>query len=571
MPLNILCKFHAKSSEQAGVIEALNRSLAVIEFDKDGNILTANQNFLGAMGYELNEIQGKHHSIFVDKDHVKTQEYKDFWARLNRGDFESHEYKRFAKGDKEIWIQATYNPIKDKQGVVTKIVKYATDITAQKLMNADYIGQINAIGKSQAVIEFDMNGIILNANQNFLQTMGYKLDEIKGQHHKMFVEPALAQSKEYAEFWRRLSQGQFESHEYKRFGKNGREVWIQASYNPIFDMNGRPFKVVKYATDTTKQKLINADYVGQIEAISKSQAIIEFNLDGTIITANRNFLGVMGYSLEEIKGKHHRIFVDDDFVNSDEYKEFWAQLNRGQFETRVYKRFGKNKKEVWIQASYNPIKDMNGKPFKVVKFAHDVTELITIVGAADATSNNMQSVAAAVEEMSASMNEINGNMTNSKNAANDISKRISVSRGSSNDLISTMKSMEDIVGLIRDIAGQVNLLALNATIEAARAGEAGKGFAVVASEVKELANQTSSATDEIAEKIAEVQRLTQSVANSIGEIESTANAVEEYVNSSAIALEQQSSATMDISENTQSAFGAIREISARIKALSNAP
>src|SRR5581483_1844015 len=162
--------------------------------------------------------------------------------------------------------------------------------------------------------------------------------------------------------------------EYKRIGKGGKEVWIQASYNPILDMNGKPFKVVKYATDVTQQKLVSADYAGQIAAIQKSQATIEFMMDGTVVSANDNFLKALGYTLDEIKGKHHSMFVDEDYRRSSEYKEFWANLNRGEYQGREYKRIGKGGKEVWIQASYNPILDLNGKPCKVVKYATDVTQ-----------------------------------------------------------------------------------------------------------------------------------------------------------------------------------------------------
>ncbi len=175
-------------------------------------------------------------------------------SALNRGEYQAAEYKRIGKGGKEVWIQASYNPIMDLDGKPFKVVKYATDVTAQKLQNADYVGQIAAIGKSQAVIEFKMDGTVLNANENFLRALGYTLDEIKGRHHSMFVDEAYRQSYEYKEFWAALNRGEYQAAEYKRIGKGGKEVWIQASYNPIMDLNGKPFKVVKYATDTTPQK-----------------------------------------------------------------------------------------------------------------------------------------------------------------------------------------------------------------------------------------------------------------------------------------------------------------------------
>jgi methyl-accepting chemotaxis protein len=238
---------------------------------------------------------------------------------------------------------------------------------------ADYRGQIDAINKSQAVIEFSLDGKILHANQNFLNALGYSLEEIKGQHHSMFAEPGYRQSTEYRLFWEKLGRGEFDAGEYKRIGKGGKEIWIRASYNPIFDRNGKAYKVVKYATDVTEQKLRNADYKGQLAAISKAQAVIEFSLDGTIRHANENFLNAVGYSLDEVKGKHHGMFVEPAYRQSVEYRNFWEKLGRGEYEAAQYKRVGKGGKEIWIQASYNPIFDMNGKPFKVVKYATDVT------------------------------------------------------------------------------------------------------------------------------------------------------------------------------------------------------
>ncbi|MGH1378971.1 MAG: methyl-accepting chemotaxis protein [Alphaproteobacteria bacterium] len=550
-------------------IDAISRSQAVIEFDLNGIIIDANDNFLGAVGYGLDEIKGQHHSMFAEPEYANSEEYKQFWEKLGRGEFEAKEYKRIAKGGREIWIQASYNPLFDANGKPYGVIKFATDITERKLKNADYVGQIDAIGKSQAVIEFNMDGTIINANDNFLGAVGYSLDEIKGQHHSMFAEPGYANSEEYKQFWKKLGRGEFEAKEYKRIAKGGREIWIQASYNPIFDMNGKPFKVVKYATDITKQKLSNADVKGQLDAISRVQAVIEFNLDATIITANKNFLAATGYELEEVQGNHHSMFMEPSATQSEEYKQFWDKLRNGEFESRVYKRIAKGGREIWIQASYNPILDMNGKPFKVVKYATDVTDLMKTEELASQTAGQMQSVAAAIEEMSASIGEISSNMSLSQQATDDISTKITSSGKASDSLIETMESMEAIVGLIRDIADQVNLLALNATIEAARAGDAGKGFAVVASEVKNLANQTSQATDDIAEKISEVQTLTSNVADSIKDIVGSANSVREYVGNVASSVNEQSSATAEISANTQQASHSVADISRRIKQLSD--
>lgn len=361
------------TNESHATVEALHRSQAVIEFNMDGTIITANQNFLDAVGYTLEEIQGQHHSIFVEEKYAKSQEYHDFWQSLNDGEFQSAEYPRINKRGEQIWIQATYNPMLDSRGVPYKVIKFATDITQQKQQSADYQGQISAISKSQAVIEFTMDGTILNANDNFLGATGYSLEEIQGKHHSMFVAEPYKSSYEYKAFWESLGCGEFQSGEYQRVGKSGNDIWIQASYNPIFDLSGKPFKVVKYASDITEQKRRNAYVSGQITAISKSQAVIEFEMNGTIVNANENFLNAVGYSLDEIKGQHHRMFVDDEERNSYEYKEFWEKLNKGEFQTAEYKRFGKGGKEIWIQASYNPIFDSSGKPFRVVKYATDIT------------------------------------------------------------------------------------------------------------------------------------------------------------------------------------------------------
>jgi len=595
--------------EQRGQITAIHKAQAVIEFNLDGTILTANENFLLTLGYTLDEIKGKHHGMFVDEEYRRSPEYKEFWAKLNRGEYQAGEYKRIGKGGREVWIQGSYNPIFDANGKPFKVVKYATDVTQQKLANADYQGQIAAIRKAQAVIEFKMDGTVADANDNFLKTLGYNLDEIKGRHHSMFVDEEYRRSADYKEFWAKLNRGEYQAAEYKRIGKGGREVWIQASYNPIFDLNGKPFKVVKYATDVTQEKLTNADYQGQIAAIRKAQAVIEFKMDGTIVDANNNFLKTLGYSLDEIKGKHHSMFVDEEYRRSAEYREFWAKLNRGEYQAAEYRRVGKGGREVWIQGSYNPILDLNGKPFKVVKYATDVTQRVktaqdvdrisqglasaseeltatsqqmsanaeetsaqanVVASGAEQVNKNLQTVATGSEEMSASIKEIAKNAHESAKVATAAVKVAEETSQIVGKLGDSSTEIGQVIKVITSIAQQTNLLALNATIEAARAGEAGKGFAVVANEVKELAKQTAKATEDISQKIEAIQGDTKNAVGAIGQISDVIKQVNDISNTIATAVEEQNATTNEMARNVSEAARGSSEISTNIAGVAEA-
>jgi len=366
-----------QNNEEHAQLAAINEARPVCQYDMEGMVLEVNEKFEALVGFSRAELIGRHVSIFVDETTRQTPQYKAesiaLWEKLRRGESCNGEGRRTRKGGKEIWVEYSYAPVLGADGRPYKVVNVLQDVSERTLAAADYKGQIAAIGKAQAVIEFNMDGTVITANENFLKALGYTLEEVKGRHHSMFVDEAYRQSAAYKEFWTKLNRGEYDAAEYKRIGKGGREVWIQASYNPILDLNGKPFKVVKYATDVTHQKLLNADYQGQIAAIGKAQAVIEFNMDGTVITANNNFLGALGYSLDEIKGKHHSMFVEEAYRQSPAYTEFWARLNRGEYQAAEYKRIGKGGREVWIQASYNPILDLNGRPFKVVKYATDIT------------------------------------------------------------------------------------------------------------------------------------------------------------------------------------------------------
>jgi methyl-accepting chemotaxis protein len=632
---------------------AIQQFQAVIEFRMDGAVVAANPNFLDLAGYRLDEIEGRHHSMFCDETYSRSQEYRDFWSALNRGEHRSGEFKLLGNGGKEVWVFAAFHTVPDAKGNPAKVAAYASEITAEAVakahalklksavdnvssaimmvdrdfvvtylnntakamlaknaehfrtlspsfspenivgtridmfdkrpghqrdiladpknlphradidvgplkfslcvnasydlrgeycgnvlewadvtairkneaQNADFANQIAAISKFQAVIEFKPDGTIVSANSIFLETMGYRLEEIQGKHHRMFCDEAYRNSPEFVRFWEKLGRGEAEGGQFRRFGKYGKEVWLQASYNPILDIHGKPIKVIKYASDITPAKIQQVDSESQLAAISKFQAIIEFKLDGTIVTANQNFLNAVGYRLEEIQGKHHSMFVDPNFCQSLEYRQFWEKLGRGEPEAGQFRRFGKGNKEVWLQASYNPILDLSGKPCKIIKYASDITahkQMEQMKRVMDETSRVMKALAEGdlrdqmngqydgdfttlaqavntcvtnlremVGQIRSAASNINTSATEIAQGNTDLSQRTEQQAASIEE---TASSMEELTGTVKqnaDNARQANQLAASAREQAEKGGSVVSNAISAMSQINESSKRIS--------------------------------------------------------------------------------
>ena len=589
--------------------DIMNTTSIVSEADLKGDIVWCNDKFCEVSQYKREELVGKPHNTTRHPDMPK-EVFKQLWATIGRGEIFRGVVKNRKKDGTPYYVDAVIAPVLGPNGKPRKYLGVRYDITEAEIERQNAKGILAAINSAYAYIEYDLKGQVTSANENFLKILGYRLEEIKGQHHRLFCDQTYTNSPEYRQFWADLNAGQSKADTFKRVSKDGREVWTQAVYAPVKDEMGRVMKIVSIASDVTAAKVEAINNERQLAEANRNQAVIEFDNRGTILNANDNFLTCLGYSLDEIKAQHHRMFCDPAFTNSPAYAQFWADLNAGKFLSGNYQRFGKGGKEIWIQASYNPRFDASGKVVRVVKFATDITagknaeknlketlgavnqnsqalasasEELTAVSqqmssnseetaaqsnvvasAAEQVSKNVATVATSAEEMSSCVKEI---AKNANDAAKIATEAVKVA-GDTNKTVAKLgeSSVEigKVIKVITSIAQQTNLLALNATIEAARAGEAGKGFAVVANEVKELAKQTATATEDISQKIEAIQGDTKGAVTAIDQITKVIGQINDISNTIASAVEEQSATTNEIARNASEAAKGSTEISKNI-------
>ena len=507
-----------KNAALTAQLTAIDRAYAVIEFDVDGTIVDANANFLAVTGYRLDEVRGRHHSMFVTEENASSSEYRRFWERLRAGEFVEDEFLRYGKGGKKVWIRASYNPIKDEHGKVTKVIKYAAEVSGSKRKAADYEGQIEAVRRALAYIEFKPDGTIIDANDNFLSLMGYTREQIVGQHHRMFVHASEHNSPEYRTFWEQLRGGQFRADEFRRVTSSGSEVWLQASYNPIRDQNGRFTKIVKYATDITNQVVVRAELQRAMDETSRVMKAL-----------------ASGRLTERVEGEF-----------SGDFKQLKDDIN-GSMEKMHELFIGLVRAATGVETGAQEISKGNADLSRRSEEAASSLE---------ETASSMEEMTATVKQNADNAQKANELVKKASNQAEEGGRVVREAVSAMEGVNESSRQISDIIGVIDEIAFQTNLLALNASVEAARAGEQGRGFAVVASEVRNLAGRSATAAKEIkdlimdsSQRVEQGSKLVDKSGKTLADIVAAVQSVTEIVGEIAAASAEQASGINEVNNS----------------------
>ncbi len=597
---------HADCQSQ---MEALNRSHCILELGLDGSILTANANFLDLLGYALKEIKGKHHQIFMDPAYVDSGEYQTMWTSIQQGKDAAGECRWLNKKGGEVWLQVSYNVIRDKTDEPVRVMQLARDVTGDKIVRlareAEYKVLSDIVNITSIVSHADLRGNITDVNEKYIQVSQYNRDELIGSPHSITRHPDMPKST-FKQVWNTIGHGKIFRGVIKNKAKDGTPYYVDAVIAPILGSNGKPKKYIGVRYDITEQEIERHNMKGILDAIDASYAYIEFDPDGHVLTANENFLKLFGYQKEEVVGKHHRLFIESGYEKSRDYQKFWEDLRGGQGYSNVFSRVRKSGDRVWLQGTYAPVKDEMGQVVKVVKIATDITQqvntetdyknrvkeysefigkvaggdlrqradasggnelsmiggnlnamvesltgitrqideannsLLSAVGQIQSTVNTQAAgasqQAAAVGEIVVTLEEVRStsaqNLTKAKQLG-EVAERVrregaqgqqvfeqtvagmEVIRERVENIANTILALSEqtqqigeITDVVSNIAQQSKMLALNASIEAAKAGDAGKGFAVVAAEVKELAIQSQQSTAQVQKILQDIRRAT---------------------------------------------------------------